>query len=378
MRVAIDYTPGINQRAGIGRYTRELFRELIRLDQQDEFVVFYSHPRGQRPEQIFKGAKNVAERPLGISDRWLTILWYRLHVPLPVDLMIGPVDLYHFPNFVLPPVRRGHTIVTVHDLSFLLHPECADEGLRNYLERMVPRAVRRADFVVADSANTQNDLIVLLDADPAQVEVVYPAVDERFCQIEDESALAALRDKYNLHFPFILNQNMIEPRKNIPRLIEAFARLKRDLGIAHRLVIGGGLGWMYESVFQAVEDQEVADSVVFLGYVPDEDLPPLYNLADLFVYPSLYEGFGIPAVEAMACGTPVVTSNTSSLPEAVGDAGLMVRPTDVEAIAEAMAQVLTNPGLRADLSRRGLERARLFTWRASAEKVLSIYRRFAR
>jgi glycosyltransferase involved in cell wall biosynthesis len=187
-----------------------------------------------------------------------------------------------------------------------------------------------------------------------------------------------VREKYNLHFPFVLNQNMIEPRKNIPRLIEAYARLKRDLGIAHRLVIGGGLGWMYESVFQAVEDHEVADSVIFLGYVPDEDLPQLYNLAELFVYPSLYEGFGIPAVEAMACGTPVVTSNTSSLPEAVGDAGLMVRPTDVEAIAEAMAQVLTNPGLRTDLSRRGLERARLFTWRASAEKVLSIYRRFAR
>src|SRR5262245_64027072 len=236
MRVAIDYTAGMSQRGGIGRYTRELFRELIRLDQQDDFVVFYSHPRGQPPEPAFKGVRNVSERPLGISDRWLTILWHRLHVPLPFDLVTGPVDLYHFPNFVLPPVRHGRTIVTVHDLSFLLHPECADEGLRNYLERMVPRAVRRADFVVADSANTQNDLIVLLDADPARVEVVYPAVDERFRQLE-ESTLAAVRDKYNLHFPFVLNQNMIEPRKNIPRLIEAYARLKRDLGLAHRLVI---------------------------------------------------------------------------------------------------------------------------------------------
>jgi glycosyltransferase involved in cell wall biosynthesis len=378
MRVGIDFTAGIHQRGGIGRYTRELFRALISLDQQDDFVVYYSHPRGQRPERVFPKTKNVAERPFGISDRWLSVLWFRLHMPVPIDMVTGPVDLFHFPNFMLPPVRRARTVVTVHDLSFLLHPECAEEGNRAYLERTVPDSVRRADFVVVDSANTQNDLIVLLDADPARIEVIYPAVDSHFRPIDDEEALSAVRDKYNLHFPFILNQNVIEPRKNIPRLIEAFSRLKRDLGISHRLVIGGGLGWMYESVFQAVEEFNVADSVVFLGYVPDEDLPALYNLADLFVYPSIYEGFGIPCVEAMACGTPVVASNTSSLPEAIGDAGLMVRPTDVDGIAEAIAQVLTNPTLRHDLRRRGLERAQLFTWQASAEKVLGIYRRFAK
>jgi glycosyltransferase involved in cell wall biosynthesis len=376
MRVAIDYTAGVNQRGGVGRYTRELFRALIEADQRDEFTVYYNHKRGERPAPLFPNVKNVIERPIGISDRWMTVLWHRLHVPLPVDLVTGPADIFHFPNFVLPPVRRGRTVVTVHDLSFLLHPECADEGLRNYLERTVPQAVRKADFVVVDSANTQNDVVVLLDGDPERVEVVYPAVDRHFRVIEDQAALQAVRDRYNLHFPFILNQNVIEPRKNIPRLIEAFARLKRDLGIAHRLVIGGGLGWLYEPVFQAVEDFNVADSVVFLGYVPDEDLPALYNLAELFVYPTLYEGFGIPAVEAMACGTPVVTSNTSSLPEAVGDAGLMVRPTDVDGLAEAIAQVLTNPTLREDLSRRGLERAGTFSWKASAEKVLGIYRRF--
>jgi len=377
MRVAIDYTPAVNQRGGIGRYTRELFRALIRLDQQDEFVVYYSHPRGQRPAPTFPGVKNVAERPLGVSDRWLTILWHRLRVPLSIDLLTGPVDLFHFPNFDMAPVRRGRRVVTIHDLSFLLHPECAEEGNRAYLERAVPRAIRQADFVVVDSANTQNDVICLLDADPARVEVVYPAVDEHFRPIADEDALAQMREKYNLHFPFILNQNVVEPRKNLPRLIEAYARLRRDLGIEHRLVIGGGLGWLYEPVFQAVEEHSLGDSVVFLGYVSDADLPLLYNLADLFVYPSLYEGFGIPPLEAMACGTPVVTSNTSSLPEAVGDAGLMVRPTDVEGLAEAMAQVLTNPTMRADLSRRGLERAKLFTWQASAEKVLSIYRRLS-
>jgi glycosyltransferase involved in cell wall biosynthesis len=216
-----------------------------------------------------------------------------------------------------------------------------------------------------------------MDADPSRVEVVYPAVSADFRPIDDQAKLESVRARYNLRYPFILNQNVIEPRKNLPRLIQAYARLRKDLDIPHRLVIGGGLGWMYEPVFQAVEEYSLGEEVVFLGYVPDADLPALYHLADVFVYPTIYEGFGIPALEAMACGTPVVTSNSSSLPEAVGDAGLKVRPTDVDGIAEAIAQILTNATLREDLRRRGLERARLFTWQASAEKILAIYRRLA-
>jgi glycosyltransferase involved in cell wall biosynthesis len=377
MRVGIDYNPALNQGGGIGRYTRSLFEAVIRQDPDDEFVVYFNYERGGRPPPLFPGARNVLERPLAIPDRWATIIWHRLRVPLPIDVVTGPVDVFHFPDFVVPPVRHGRTVVTVHDLSFLLHPETADERLRAYLERVVPQAVRRADFVVVDSANTENDLIVLLDVDPERIAVVYPAVDKRFRPVEDGAVLGAIRHKYNLNFPVILSLSVIEPRKNLPRLFEAYVRLKRDLGIPHRLVIGGGLGWMYESVFQAVEDLALGESIIFLGRVPDEDLPALYKLADVFAYPSLYEGFGIPPLEAMACGTPVVTSNSSSLPEAVGDAGLMARPTDVDAIAEAIAQVLTNATLREDLSRRGIERARLFTWEASAEKVLSIYRRLA-
>jgi glycosyltransferase involved in cell wall biosynthesis len=237
--------------------------------------------------------------------------------------------------------------------------------------------VRNADFVVVDSANTQNELICLMDADPSRVEVVYPAISEAFQPIDDQDLLDGVRSKYNLHFPFLFWVSVIEPRKNVPRLLQAYARLKNDIDIPHRLVLGGGLGWMYEPVFQTVEELNLGEDVVFLGHVPDEDLPALYNLADVFVFPSIYEGFGIPPLEAMACGTPVVTSNTSSLPEAVGDAGLMAGPTDVDGIAEAVAQILTNPTLRQDLRRRGLERARLFTWKASAEKILAIYRRLS-
>ncbi len=377
MRIGIDYNAALKQGGGIGRYTRGLVNELVTRSDDDQFVLFFNHPRGQRPPRAFPDRANVVERPLAVPDRWLTVLWHRLHVPIPIDLVTGAVDVFHFPDFVLPPVRRGATVVTVHDLSFLIHPETADEGLRLYLERTVPLAVRGADHVFVDSANTQNDLICLLDADPRRVDVVYPGIDAGFAPVTDPVNLGEVRHRYALHHPYILHVSVIEPRKNLPRLFAAYARLRRDTGCRHRLMIAGGLGWMYESVFQAVEELELSDSVVFLGRVPEADLPALYTLADLFVYPSLYEGFGIPPLEAMACGTPVVTSNVSSLPEAVGDAGLMANPTDIEGLADAMAQVLTNPALAEDLSRRGIARAAQFSWQAAADKVLGVYRRLA-
>ncbi|TAK25764.1 MAG: glycosyltransferase family 1 protein [Chloroflexota bacterium] len=375
MRVAIDYNPALKQGGGIGRYTRGLVQELVALATSDQFVLYYNYEKGDRPPTLFPRAKHVIERPLALPDRWLTILWHRLHIPLPIDLVTGPVDLFHFPDFVVPPTRRGKKVVTVHDLSFLVYPETADEGLRLYLERAVPLAIRDADFVLVDSANTQNDLICLLDADPDRVAVVYPGIDSQFQIVDDPSVLGEIRHRYNLQFPFILHLSVIEPRKNLSRLISAYARLRRDGVIPHRLVIGGGLGWMYQSVFETVEELDMSDDVVFLGRIPDVDLPALYSLADLFVYPSLYEGFGIPPLEAMACGTPVVTSNTSSLPEAVGNAGITVDPLDIDAIADAMARILTDPTLADDLSGRGLAQATKFTWRSSAEKVLGIYRR---
>lgn len=377
MRIGIDYNAALKQGGGIGRYTRGLVNELVTRSTDDQFVLFFNHPRGQRPPQAFPDCDNVVERPLAVTDRWLTMLWHRLQAPIPIDLITGAVDVFHFPDFVLPPVWRGATVVTVHDLSFLVHPETADEGLRLYLERTVPLAVREADHVLVDSANTQNDLICLLDADPRRVDVVYPGIDAGFSRVTDPVTLRDVRHRYALHHPYILHVSVIEPRKNLPRLFAAYARLRRDTGCRHRLMIAGGLGWMYESVFQAVEELKLNDSVVFLGRVPEADLPALYTLADLFVYPSLYEGFGIPPLEAMACGTPVVTSNVSSLPEAVGDAGLMANPTDIDEIADAMAQILTNSGLAADLSRRGIERAAQFSWQAAAEKVHAVYQRLA-
>lgn len=393
MRIAIDYTPAIQQQAGIGRYARELVRALARLDADNEYVLLQAG-RGAQAE-AGGWPDNFRVRSIPITDRWLAILWQRLRVPIPVEVLTGSVDIFHSPDFVLPPVRNACTVLTVHDLSFLTTPATADAGLRDYLMKAVPRSVARADHILADSRSTKNDLVTYLDADPEQITVVYPGVDPRFRPL-GEPAIADVCARYGLRRPFILSVGTLQPRKNYPALIQAFARLCRGEagridglaaeGSRHRpaspprqgayleLVIAGGRGWLFDEVFETVARLGMDHRVQFLGHVADEDLPALYNAADVFALPSLYEGFGLPVLEALACGTPVVTSDVSSLPEVAGDAALLVSPDDVAGISEALWRVLTDEQLRSTLHRRGLIQAQRFTWQRAAETVLGIYR----
>jgi glycosyltransferase involved in cell wall biosynthesis len=376
MRIGVDYTAAVQQRAGIGRYTRCLVDALADFDRENEYILFAGVGGLQRAEFLHHAPwimhPNVHLRSIPLSDRWLSILWHRLGIPLPVDLLTGPVDLFHSPDFTLPPLLRGKAIVTVHDLSFLRFPQGAEPNLRAYLERVVPRAVARADLVLADSQSTKDDLLELLAVEPAKVEVVYPGVEERFCPIEDQTFLERVGRRYNLPPHFVFSLGTLEPRKNLVRLIEAHSSLvTRHSSL--ELVIAGGKGWLYGGIFDQVEELGLEDEVRFLGFVPDDDLPALYNLADLFVFPSLYEGFGLPPLEAMACGTPVVTTNVSSLPEVVGGAGLMVPPEDVEGLAEAMERALGDRAWRGEAVQRGLAQARRFTWRAAAERLIELY-----
>jgi glycosyltransferase involved in cell wall biosynthesis len=372
LRIGIDYTAAVRQGAGIGRYTRELVRSLAKLDRGHDYVLFAA-AGGQQPADT-AWPRSFQMRSVPLSDRALTILWHRLRLPLWVELATGPLDIFHSPDFVLPSVRRAKTLVTVHDLSFIRYPQCADANLRAYLNQVVPRSVQRADLVLADSQSTKDDLVELLGVEPDKIEIVYPGVEERFHPIEDQALLDEVRRRYTLPPRFILGVGTLQPRKNFTRLIEAFADLRfaiRDL----RLVIAGGKGWLYEEIFATVERLGLEEKVVFPGFVADEHLPALYNLADLFVFPSLYEGFGLPPLEALACGTPVITSDASSLPEVVGQAGLMVEATDVEALAQAMKQVLEDDALQEEMIARGLEQARKFTWQKAASRLLNLYKK---
>jgi glycosyltransferase involved in cell wall biosynthesis len=380
VRIGIDYTSAVHQSAGIGRFTREIVRALAKIDRENEYFLFYAQGRsGQRQsrEAILPDHPNFLERPIPISDRTLTIIWHRLGLPLAIDLFTGPVDVFYFPDFTHAPLRRGRSVVTIHDLGFLLVPDCADAGLRTYLERVVPQSVGEADFVTVDSENTRNDVVTLLDVPDEKVEVIYGAVEPSFQRVTDETRLEAIRRRYRLYFRFILHVGMIEPRKNLTRLIQAYAQFREATGLPHKLVLAGKLGWLYQEIFREIEELSLGDDVVFPGFVPDADLPALYSLADVFAYPSLYEGFGLPPLEAMACGTPVVCSNTSSLPEVVGDAALMVAPTDVQGLSHALGRMLEDETLRSEMVAKGLVRASLFSWEASARKLLGTFERLA-
>src|SRR5437763_6548790 len=220
MRIAIDYSAAVNERAGIGRLVRNQVLALAEVDHVNDYRLVYARPnRGSTPQ--FPRARNFSRREVRLGERWLTILWHRAKLPFPADWLSGPVDLYHSPDFVLPPLRRARGILTVHDLAFLMRPECADARLRAYLEDVVPRSVRRADFIIADSENTRNDLVVLLGVQPSSVAVVPGGVEERFKRVTDPALLARARRQLGVgDSPFILAIGVIEPRKNLNRLMD--------------------------------------------------------------------------------------------------------------------------------------------------------------
>jgi glycosyltransferase involved in cell wall biosynthesis len=372
--IGIDYTAAYEQGAGIGRYVRELIRALAAEDARTAFRLFVAGASGETLP--LPPGPNFAWHPTRITPRWFARIWHRLRVPLPVEVFTGRVRLFHATDFTLPPTLPGvPTLLTVHDLSFVRAPETATPVLKAYLDRVVPRSVRRATHVLADSQATKDDLIELYGTSPEKVTVLLSGVNAGFAPVTDEAVRRGVLQRYQIpDRPYVLSIGTVQPRKNYVRLMEAFAALGPAYDDIH-LVIAGGRGWLDSPIYRAVEDLKLADRVHFVGFARDEDLPALYSAAACLAYPSLYEGFGFPVLEAMACGTPVVTSNISSMPEVAGDAALLVDPYDVEAITEALRQLLDHEALRAELMSCGFEQAKQFTWQRAARQLGELYRR---
>ena len=375
MHITIDYTPAVHQRAGIGRYTRGLVQALTQLDSENRYSLMVLGRTGAHFVPTALPA-NFKLRFAPISDRWATVLWYRLNVPLPVELFTGLTDLFHGPSFTLPPSFTP-SLLTVHDLSFLRYPHGAHPALLAWLTKAVPRSLRRARHVLADSESTRTDLIELMQVPTDRITVIGAGVEERFKPVTDPETLGQVRARYKLPDRFILSVSTLEPRKNFTGLIAAFNQMVTSSRLSSmadlHLVIAGGKGWLYDDIFAAAETSPLRERIHFAGYVADEDLPALYSLATLFAFPSHYEGFGIPVLESMACGTPVVCANNSSLPEIAGDAALLIEATDTEALADAIHHLVIDTSLREKLIQRGYEQAGKFRWEKAARRLLDVY-----
>src|SRR5579883_1397178 len=375
MRIAFDYTAGIRQEAGIGNYVRSLLAAMLAEDKENFYTLITSgRPTRERP---FPDAPNVRGRSVVIPDRYLNVLWYRWRAPLPANLFTGKVDIYHGPDFVLPPLNgKTRKVVTIHDLAFLEHPEYAVPSLAEYLKKVVPESVAAADAVAAVSLDAARTLMKHFGTPREKIVIIPNGLRPHFRRITDPVLLGATANKFGLKHPLVLGVGTLEPRKNHLGLIKAFHQAQNEKkNRPAMLALAGGEGWLYEETKQLVADLKLEKKVRFLGRVSDLELAVLYSLADVFAFPSFYEGFGVPPIEAMACGAPVVTSKTSSLPEVVGDAALTVDPHNIDELAAAILRLLKDEPLREELRQKGYERAQLYTWPKSAQKMLDVYQR---
>ena len=368
MRVAIDARKLHD--FGIGTYIRNLLRHLARTDRDNEFVLLCGEADLGVAAQLGPNFRAVLEPSPNYSLR------EQVHVPW--VLRRERPDVYHAPHYVLPAGVRCPSVVTIHDCIHLMFPQYLPNRIAYaYARAQMWAAARRSDRILTVSEASKRDILHLFNVAPEKIVVVYNAIDTHFSVTPSDEAVARVRERYQLDHRFVLYVGNIKPHKNLVRLIEAFDELRRgELEDLKLLIIGDQISKL-PALRRAVHRHKLHKHVRFLGYLADDQLAILYRLASVFAFPSLYEGFGLPPLEAMASGTPVLTSNVSSLPEVVGDAAVLVNPYDVDDIVDGLRRVLTNPALAAEMRRKGIERAREFSWERSVAKTWGVYQQIA-
>ena len=370
MRICIDMSPAVHQRGGIGRYAREIAAALRRIDPDGEYVGLCDRGAYGRGEALPGG---MALATHGLVDRAWRLYSLESHIlSRPADGRLPAADLFHATDNVLPRVAGMRTVMTLHDLAFHIYPQTHQRLNRWYLRVAMPRMLRSADAVIAVSHATAQDAVRLYGVEEERLRVIHEGVEARFRPAGADD-VARVRAAYGLPERYLLHVGTIEPRKNLLALLEAY-RMLRSQGVDCPLVLVGRRGWLSESFFAARREAGLERHVRVLGAVADGDLVALYSGAAAFVFPSLYEGFGLPVLEAMACGAPVVCADNSSLPEVAGDAALLVPATDAAGLAAAVRRVLDDDVLRQDLCAKGRRRAAGFTWERAAYETLRLYR----
>jgi glycosyltransferase involved in cell wall biosynthesis len=399
MRIGVDATAIPARPAGAGNYILQLVRALIELEPESESheLVVFIQEHGMKLLSEFLSPDNQRSKFFKVEwvvlpDRHpgLRLAWEQTGLPWLVRKY--RLDLLHSPHYTLPwlmpaPARRskipgrhlsaGRTLsaVTFHDMTFFLFPNLHTRVKRWFFPMAIHLSASRADLLIACSESTRQDAIRLLGIPPEKIHTVYEGISEDFRPIEEPEILETTRLRYQLPEKFYLYVGTVEPRKNLPLLIQSYARVRQDSDLSDTfpLVIVGQKGWHYEEVFQMVDQLQLKDSIHFTGYVPSGDIPILYNLASIFVYPSLYEGAGLPPLEALACGTPVITTAVSSMPEYVGNAALLVPPGNLDSLAQAMLQLSQDTARQEQLARLGPIQAAKFSWKRTAQDTLAIF-----
>jgi len=371
MKIGFDIrTIAHGRHSGVEEYTLRILSELLK-SESDEFLLFYNaFSKADLSENILEN-KNSKIKDFNVPNKLLDAFLFFGQPKL--DKLLGGTDVFFSPHFLTAPISKNcKKVTTFHDLSFLHYPEFF--SFRKKYWHFIQRSQKQAsdsDKIIAISESTKEDIVNFYKIPETNIHVVYSGVSEEMKPLKkDDKELKRVKEKYSLPNEFILYLGTIEPRKNIIGIIKAFEgiRERRDT----KLVLAGAFGWLYEDILKEAKGSRFSDDIIFLGFVDDPDKTGLYNLAEVFVYPSFFEGFGFPPLEAMACGTPVVTSNCSSLPEVVGEAALMVDPYKPSEIADAVWMLLEDDGLRNIYRERGLSRAKIFKWEKTGEETLNI------
>jgi len=351
MKIAIDTQTTMGQKSGFGFYVKNLVENLVKVGPKNEYLLI--SPK--------------TEKDFSTPQRWI---WDQIRFPFQAKK--AKVDLLHQPCFSAPVFYPGKVVVTCNDLISIFFPENLPLASRLFYSKWEPFSYRRADHIIAISEHTKKDILALLNIPEEKITVIPLAASKEFRPIKSPKKLKAVQAKYQTGSDYILHVSTIEPRKNLPFLVRAYALAVRE-GVDAKLVITGKKGWYYGGLFKLVDELNLKNQVIFTGYVEDQDMPALYSGAKAFVFPSQYEGFGLPPLEAMACGTPVISSNTSSMPEVIGSAGILIAPKDERLWARNIINVLKDKGLAKNMSDWGLRQAKKFSWAEAARKTIEVY-----
>lgn len=378
MKIAADISVINFTKSGVGEYTKNLLLALLNIDTKNQYIFFNNQglKRKSKEENIFLDNKKVSIKNFKLPQKFLYYSWEKLKQPR-INYFLGKTDIFHSHNFLLPPVEAKKKIITIYDLSFIHFPQYFTKEFHKIYTASIGNSIKEADLIITISHSAKQDIIDIYDVKEEKVKVIYGAANNKFKDIKQEvnynDKIKNIKNKFKIRNNYFLFVGTIQPRKNLLRLIKAYSLLPKSLLNNYQLVVVGNKGWLFKNIFKYVQEKNLNQNIVFLDEVNENEMVCLYNGANIFILPSFYEGFGLPILEAFACGTPVITSNCSSLKEIGKDCALLVNPYSVKKINSAITSLIENESIKKDLIFKGKNKVNNFSWEKSAQKLLKIY-----